>query len=582
MNKHTLVSVASRSLYLLLVAGMVIGLAGCDRLEAGIEPTPTAIAVVESDPVATPVELESTPVEPTPTSGGESSVPQTPVAPEPVEGWTGEIIGNAPQAQFDDFFVREGENEHYGIDSIDDSVSAQLTQARDSGRTVRVWGQLVRDVPDVNGVQIEVTRLEVQETKATPSEDGDPVEGWTGTIIKLEPGNQFGRTFQREDGEQFDIGGVDEIVTQGISQAAETGATVKLWGQVYYGVPADKARHIEVTRLEIQDGSTPEQGQAVEGWVGKIVKLEPGNQFGRYFERQDGERFDIGSESDAVMDLLGQAQESGAQIRVWGQVYYGVPADQARHIEVSRVKLLDDSTPSDDGEAVEGWKGTITKLEPGNQFGRYFQREDGQRYDISGTNDAVNARIDEAQRTGATLQVWGRVFYGVPADKARHIEAERVEIVSGPATESRNLSPLAQPSASSELPADEGGNYAAPMSIDGQVATAWVESADGSGQGEWLMLTFPTPVTVSKLGIDVGYDRTSATFAANNRVKKATAIFSNGKQIPLEFADARGVQVREIEPVETTYVQIVINEVYPGSAYDDTCLAEVQVWGTAR
>ena len=42
------------------------------------------------------------------------------------------------------------------------------------------------------------------------------------------------------------------------------------------------------------------------------------------------------------------------------------------------------------------------------------------------------------------------------------------------------------------------------------------------------------------------------------------------------------MQVREIEPVETTYVQIIINEVYPGSTYDDTCLAEVQVWGTAR
>jgi hypothetical protein len=240
------------------------------------------------------------------------------------------------------------------------------------------------------------------------------------------------------------------------------------------------------------------------------------------------------------------------------------------------------SAPPEDGEPVEGWTGTITKLEPGNQFGRYFEREDGERFDINGTSDAVNERIAEAQRTGATLQVWGRVYYGVPADKARHIEVERAEIVSGPATESRNLAPLAQPSASSELPADEGGNYAAPMSIDGQLATAWVEGADGPGQGEWLMLTFPTPVTVDRLGIDVGYDRTGATFAANNRVKKATVIFSEGTQVPLEFADERGMQFRRIEPVETTFVQIVISEVYPGSDYDDTCLAEVEVWGTAR
>ena len=68
------------------------------------------------------------------------------------------------------------------------------------------------------------------------------------------------------------------------------------------------------------------------------------------------------------------------------------------------------------------------------------------------------------------------------------------------------------------------------MSIDGQ-ATAWVEGEDGARPGQWLMLTFPTPVTVSKLGIDVGYDRTGATFAANNRLKKATIVLSNGQQI---------------------------------------------------
>jgi hypothetical protein len=34
--------------------------------------------------------------------------------------------------------------------------------------------------------------------------------------------------------------------------------------------------------------------------------------------------------------------------------------------------------------------------------------------------------------------------------------------------------------------------------------------------------------------------------------------------------------------IETTYVQVVIDEVYPGTRYDDTCLAEIEVWGKVK
>ena len=64
-----------------------------------------------------------------------------------------------------------------------------------------------------------------------------------------------------------------------------------------------------------------------------------------------------------------------------------------------------------EGEAVEGWKGTITKLEPGNQFGRYFQREDGERYDISGTNDAANAASPRRSAQGHAASVGARVLW---------------------------------------------------------------------------------------------------------------------------------------------------------------------------
>jgi hypothetical protein len=34
--------------------------------------------------------------------------------------------------------------------------------------------------------------------------------------------------------------------------------------------------------------------------------------------------------------------------------------------------------------------------------------------------------------------------------------------------------------------------------------------------------------------------------------------------------------------IETTTVQVVIDEVFPGTKYDDTCLAEIEVWGRTK
>jgi hypothetical protein len=88
----------------------------------------------------------------------------------------------------------------------------------------------------------------------------------------------------------------------------------------------------------------------------------------------------------------------------------------------------------------------------------------------------------------------------------------------------------------------------------------------------------------------VGYDRDEGdtfrspeVFAANNRLQRATLIFSSGEQVELAFSDTRGVQMiplaRAPSPIITTFVKVVIDEVYPGSKYDDTCLAEIEVWG---
>jgi hypothetical protein len=189
--------------------------------------------------------------------------------------------------------------------------------------------------------------------------------------------------------------------------------------------------------------------------------------------------------------------------------------------------------------------------------------------------------------TGARIRVWGKLSTGVPALEARHIEVERLEIMSGPAEEARNLTPFATTRASSQLPTDHGGQYQSWMATDGALETSWVEGIAGPGIGEWIQLTFPGTIEVHAIGMDVGYDRDAAVFNQNNRIKRVTLVFSSGEQVELGFADRQGMQVIPLvrapgPSIETTYVQVVIDEVFPGTKYDDTCLAEIEVWGTTQ
>lgn len=243
--------------------------------------------------------------------------------------------------------------------------------------------------------------------------------------------------------------------------------------------------------------------------------------------------------------------------------------------------------PSPVQDTVEGWVGKIGNLPSGSQHTHYFERSDGQRFGIGATEDAVGRQIEELRWTGAQFLVWGTLRTDVPSYAGRYIEVERLELLIGPVTEAINLTPLATVSASSHLRTDRWGQYQPWMAIDGTLGTAWVEGVAGSGAGEWIMLSFPGMVEVHSIGMDIGYDKSADIFAKNNRIKKVTLIFSSGEQIELGFADKRGMQtiplVRAPGPnIETTYVKVVIEEVFPGWKYDDTCLAEIEVWGKAK
>ena len=84
---------------------------------------------------------------------------------EEIADWRGVIKSTEPGSQYDDYFElwTNGQIIYFGIDSMDLAVQAQIEALRDSGKIVHLYGTLFSNVPDYNGSQVQVDRIEVEE-----------------------------------------------------------------------------------------------------------------------------------------------------------------------------------------------------------------------------------------------------------------------------------------------------------------------------------------------------------------------------------------------------------------------------------
>jgi len=424
------------------------------------------------------------------------------------------------------------------------------------------------------------------------------VVGWLGHVVSLPEGAQFDDyvVFQPVGAGEFGLTGVDEDIEAEIvalRDKAEPGKAVHFWGALTCGAPDYGGCQVVVT--QIRGGATPPpEPDPVVGWEGVIVSNPPGAQFDDYFVLNGGfpVAFGIEGSGDAaplIHEQLAEHRDTGTVVRVWGSLVAGLPDAFGSQIQVMRLDVVGQAPmlSADASGAVEAWRGIIVKLPPGNQHGQIFRRDNGEEYHIDGVDDMLREQVSLNAWTGAQVQIWGGLAVGVPSAAARHIAVERLEVISDPADGPRNLEVFADVSASSMLPADRGGVYHPYAAIDGLLETAWVEGVSGPGFGEWVLLTFPGTIEVHSIGLDIGLDRNFDMFSANNRIKRVSLEFSKGETLSVSFLDARGIQniplVRAPGPnIETDWIKIVIEDVFAGKRYDDTCLSEITVWGWAK
>ena len=178
---------------------------------------------------------------------------------EEIAGWWGVIKSTEPGAQYDDYFERQdlGQIIYFGIDSMDPAVQAQIKELRDSGKIVNLYGTLLSNVPDYNGSQIQVDRIEEQASGGyMPPGTSEEIADWWGVIKRTAPGAQYDDYFERQDLGQiiyFGIDSMDPAVQAQIKELRDSGKIVHLYGTLFSNVPDYNGSQVQVDRIEVEE-----------------------------------------------------------------------------------------------------------------------------------------------------------------------------------------------------------------------------------------------------------------------------------------------------------------------------------------
>jgi hypothetical protein len=157
---------------------------------------------------------------------------------------------------------------------------------------------------------------------------------------------------------------------------------------------------------------------------------------------------------------------------------------------------------------------------------------------------------------------------------------------TGPAATTTTTEPpiLVRPKAtvaSSALKGTSTESFQATNLVDNDLSTAWVEGAKGTGLGEWVRFQLTKPTLLSRIEIANGYQKDSARFETNPRVRLVNIEFSSGATLLVELKNTQELQFLTPPGEAVEWVKLVIVSVYPGVESDETALSEVRLFEKA-
>jgi len=123
-----------------------------------------------------------------------------------------------------------------------------------------------------------------------------------------------------------------------------------------------------------------------------------------------------------------------------------------------------------------------------------------------------------------------------------------------------------------------GYDYSPSQVIDQDFSTSWVEGVDGDGINEWIKMQFSGAGQINTLGIVPGFAKNTTLYQENNRIKTVELEFSDGSSITNELSDEYGMHFIEFPTKDTSYIKMTIKDIYAGTKYTDSPVAELDIW----
>ncbi len=145
-------------------------------------------------------------------------------------------------------------------------------------------------------------------------------------------------------------------------------------------------------------------------------------------------------------------------------------------------------------------------------------------------------------------------------------------------------SDLSGVTASSKLASQNFGgeiyDYSPEKTIDKNLKTCWSEGSSEYGIGEYITFKFRDTRLIEKIDLWNGLCSNEELFYKNSRLRSITIVLSDGQAFDYECADGWDNRENIIvmpQSAATSSVTIVINSVYKGDEYKDTCISELSI-----
>lgn len=133
-------------------------------------------------------------------------------------------------------------------------------------------------------------------------------------------------------------------------------------------------------------------------------------------------------------------------------------------------------------------------------------------------------------------------------------------------------------SASTVYAGDNLGKHTPEKMYDGKLDTNWTENVSGNGIGEYVVFYFDGVYAVKKMYIYIGSHYSEKVYAQNCRPKAITLTFSDGSTEYVQLKDSYDEQVIVLDRYYyTDYIKLTIEDVYAGTKYLDTVIAELDI-----